>query len=89
MKKISQYKNHILGDIALARRARGYTQEELGKKVGVCAKRIYAIEGSKDAKLSTAIKLLEALDCKLVVVRGPKFVEEKNPKKEENTKQNN
>jgi len=73
MKKINQYKNHILGDIAMARRAKGYTQAELGKKVGLSVNRIYAIEGSKDVKLSTAIKLLKALDCNLVVVKGPDF----------------
>lgn len=77
MKLVKEYKNNILADMALARRAKGYTQAELSKKVGITDRRLSVIERSKDAKLSTVIKILKELDCFLIVLRGPNFAKKK------------
>lgn len=73
MKLVKEYKNSILRDVAWVRRAKGYTQAELSKKVGISDRRLSVIERSKDAKLSTVVKILKALDCDLIVIKGPNF----------------
>lgn len=59
----------VLGHlIKTARKEKGYTQEELGRRIGVQKAQISKLEKSvKNVTIDTLIKVFEALDSRLMI----------------------
>jgi transcriptional regulator with XRE-family HTH domain len=69
---IDRLLEHLSGNVARFRTAKGYTLEKLSKESGVAISRISEIESrdAEDIQLSTITKLAHALGCKPFELMG-------------------